>query len=471
MNRSSVVVLAFCMMLLASLGRAQGWVDVSNPSNTPGGSDGGAMVYDEARNCCLLIRGGSTWRYDASGWSQVNSANPATVSTQGAQVVQQRAVYDSQRQKVIVALACWGQNFGCCRRGIDIRMAEWDGTDWVGLPAIITIGLVDSGSGPAPFSFGYAIAYDRIRGELLLHATGLESNPLIPFTRTYTFSSGQWQTRSTLIAPPVSVDCVRDMFFEEHTGKAVMVAQSPASYWEWNGQTGNWAQRFPTWLGTPITNGSFGPIAYVPGLQSGVGLGVDLPYTSRTLTYGNGNIQSNSYATQPSVRYRYSIAFDRARSKIVMHGGSGFADTWELTPGPSSSYTYFGLGCAGSAGVPYLDLNTGVLPVSGQRFSVLVKRTPFFAHTFMMVGASNTNHMGLTLPYPLASVGMPGCDLLTGPDCVYPCTNVFGTAVWDVQLPPGLGGQSFYNQAVIFDATANQLGVLVSNGGEAVVGY
>ena len=62
MNRSSEVVLAlaFCVMLLASLGRAQGWVDVSNPSNTPGGSDGGTMVYDEARNCCLLIRGGST---------------------------------------------------------------------------------------------------------------------------------------------------------------------------------------------------------------------------------------------------------------------------------------------------------------------------------------------------------------------------------------------------------------------------
>ena len=169
------------------------------------------------------------------------------------------------------------------------------------------------------------------------------------------------------------------------------------------------------------------------------------------------------------------MVYRSATQEMIMWGGSNGAqlrDTWAYTPGTATvAYNYYGTGCPGAAGTPYLDLTPNSLPFSGQRFSVMVKRVPFFAPTFMMVGASDTNHLGLSLPYPLNSLGMPGCSLLTGPDGVYTCTNVFGTALWDVQLPPGLGGQSFYNQAVIFDPSANQMGVSLSNGGEAVVGF
>ena len=169
------------------------------------------------------------------------------------------------------------------------------------------------------------------------------------------------------------------------------------------------------------------------------------------------------------------MVYRSATQEMLMWGGGNGAtlrDTWAYTPGTATvAYNYYGTGCPGAAGTPYLDLTPNSLPFSGQRFSVMVKRVPFFAPTFMMVGASNTNHLGLSLPYPLNSLGMPGCSLLTGPDGVYTCTSVFGTALWDVQLPPGLGGQIFYNQAVIFDPSANQMGVSLSNAGEIVVGF
>jgi hypothetical protein len=215
------------------------------------------------------------------------------------------------------------------------------------------------------------------------------------------------------------------------------------------------------------------------------------PLTGNVIIYGgrdaNGTILGDVWhydgtsfyqaivGASPARRENAFMVYRSATQEMIMWGGSNGAqlrDTWAYTPGTATvAYNYYGAGCPGAAGTPYLDLTPNSLPFSGQRFSVMVKRVPFFAPTFMMVGASDTNHLGLALPYPLASLGMPGCSLLTGPDGVYTCTNVFGTALWDVQLPPGLGGQSFYNQAVIFDASANQMGVSLSNAGEAVVGF
>jgi hypothetical protein len=179
--------------------------------------------------------------------------------------------------------------------------------------------------------------------------------------------------------------------------------------------------------------------------------------------------------TSPARRESAFMVYRSATQEMVMWGGSNGAqlrDTWAYAPGSTTvSYTYYGTGCAGAVGVPYLDLNPGTLPFSGQRFSVLIKRIPFFAPAFLMLGNSDTSHQGLPLPYSLTSLGMPGCNLLTGPDSLYPCTNIFGTALWDVQIPPGLGGQQFFNQAVIFDASANSMGLSLSNAGRALIGF
>jgi hypothetical protein len=43
-------------------------------------------------------------------------------------------------------------------------------------------------------------------------------------------------------------------------------------------------------------------------------------------------------------------------------------------------------------------------------------------------------------------------------------------AVWNVTIP-NFPGASFYNQAIVFDAAANPLGITTSNGGHGVIGF
>lgn len=146
-------------------------------------------------------------------------------------------------------------------------------------------------------------------------------------------------------------------------------------------------------------------------------------------------------------------------------------DAWSYVPGQAGvDYTFFGNGCPGSAGTPYLELLPNTLPYAGRPFSVMVKNAPLFAPVFMMLGASDSVWYGNGLPFQLAPFGAPLCSLLTGPDVVHPATNVFGTALWTATLPAGLAGATVFNQAVIFDPPANALGITLSNGGRALVG-
>jgi hypothetical protein len=52
-------------------------------------------------------------------------------------------------------------------------------------------------------------------------------------------------------------------------------------------------------------------------------------------------------------------------------------------------------------------------------------------------------------------------------------TNVLGSAVWQFAVPnvPNAPGATFYNQAFVFDPTANALGLTTSNGGQATIGF
>ena len=59
--------------------------------------------------------------------------------------------------------------------------------------------------------------------------------------------------------------------------------------------------------------------------------------------------------------------------------------------------------------------------------------------------------------------------MLITPDFSYPIPNILGTSVWTLGIP-NVPGTVFYNQTVSLDASANNLGLVFSNAGEAVVG-
>jgi len=86
------------------------------------------------------------------------------------------------------------------------------------------------------------------------------------------------------------------------------------------------------------------------------------------------------------------------------------------------------------------------------------------------MGFSKTNYNGLALPFDLSVIGMTGCTLYSSGDLLFPLTNVLGVASWSVALPATSSGTTFYNQAIVADPSANSLGLIVSDAGEANVG-
>ena len=92
------------------------------------------------------------------------------------------------------------------------------------------------------------------------------------------------------------------------------------------------------------------------------------------------------------------------------------------------------------------------------------------SRSLLLFGLSNTNSSGLPLPFDLGIAGAPGCSLLASIDDIQATNNVLGTAVWSLAVPT-LPGASFYVQSVAFEASANSLGVVLSNAGHGTLGW
>jgi hypothetical protein len=206
-----------------------------------------------------------------------------------------------------------------------------------------------------------------------------------------------------------------------------------------------------------------------------------LPPLNDVWHYDGTQVSQATPGTSPIGRRTGSFVWDPTRQALQLVGGANIPgtdypcpnlrDVWSYIPGQAGvDYTFFGNACPGSAGAPYLELLPNTLPFAGRPFSLMVKNAPFFAPVFMLVGASDQVWYGNPLPLALGPVGAAGCSLLTGPDVVYPTTNLFGTALWTATLPSGLAGATIFNQGVILDASANALGLSLTNGGRAIVG-
>ncbi len=138
---------------------------------------------------------------------------------------------------------------------------------------------------------------------------------------------------------------------------------------------------------------------------------------------------------------------------------------------PSATYTTYGTGCSGAAGVPTLVAAAATpRPVVGATFNLEISNLPF-GIALVGTGFSNTTYNGLPLPLPLDALGMPNCTLWAAPEVL---TAVVGSplAPWSLVIPgsPTLYGLQFFNQAFSLDAAANSLGITASNAAAAVLG-
>jgi hypothetical protein len=180
---------------------------------------------------------------------------------------------------------------------------------------------------------------------------------------------------------------------------------------------------------------------------------------------------------RPPARIRHELVFDSARRQIVLFGGgafgsSPFGDTWTYGTTAPASHSPYGAGCLGSAGTPDIALAPGREPWIGDSLELAITRLPPGQPAALNLGFSRTSWQGLALPFPLGAIGMPGCDLLVGPDLTCPLANPAGSATFPLRIPfdPRYIGLPFFDQALVLDPGANALGVIVSNGGAGKVG-
>ncbi|MFK7741702.1 MAG: hypothetical protein AB8H80_15395 [Planctomycetota bacterium] len=132
----------------------------------------------------------------------------------------------------------------------------------------------------------------------------------------------------------------------------------------------------------------------------------------------------------------------------------------------------FGVGCAGSLGVPTLRANPGGLPALGGTLSLTVGQLP--SGLAVLVGGEGNAMVGGSLPLPLdlSAIGMTSCMLRVDPAASVALSGSGNAATWNLPVPnnQALFGYRFFLQAFSFDPAANALGFTATGGVRVEVG-
>jgi len=146
-----------------------------------------------------------------------------------------------------------------------------------------------------------------------------------------------------------------------------------------------------------------------------------------------------------------------------------FSQSGMLTQFPvPGSLKLFGTGCKGSNGTPYLF--SPQVPEISKDFPIIVANVPSTAPALLVLGLSNTKWSAFTLPLDLTAFGATGCSLYTSFDLLLPMTNYNGTGYLNLPIPYAIPGGQFYVQGLTLDPSANSLGLVFSNAGDAKLG-
>ena len=298
---------------------------------------------------------------------------------------------------------------------------EWDGTTWKQVQTTHTPSV----------AFAAGMTYDSRRGRVVLFGGGL---PIGGFTdETWEYDGKDWTKAAPNPRPPavsnpaMTYDVARQRVVVTSGASPTLGLQSDV--WEWDGST--WTRR------------------QVPN--------------------------------PPAPRYAPEMVYDLARERCVFFGGtitsgsSGYepGDTWSYEARWPASYTGYGSGCAGSAGVPELAAADGGRPWLGTTMRLELTRLAPARACILAFGASRTQWSGYVLPFDLTGLGMPGCALLASLDVRYAgIADAAGAAshLLAVPIARDLLGRPFYNQVFGLDPAANAAGVVVSRGVSGIVG-
>jgi hypothetical protein len=285
------------------------------------------------------------------------------------------------------------------------------------------------------------------------------------FDDTWSWDGATWTQLAPTTSPPGMSG--HRLVFDHNLGGVVLLgnAGGQAQLWQWTGT--DWLQLKTTttptytWMLAAAFDEARRRLVVYSSPDTWEFDGVDW---QRRLTSGG-----------PDVLHAPAF-YDHVRQQIAVFAGApagNRATPIDLTrvygADNPASYAVFGSGCAGAGGTPSLS---GTPPWLGEGFTLTVNNLPTSGSTFCYLGLSKQRWGALSLPFDLAPLGASGCLLSTDPLLLVPMTNNGGTASFVATVPgsPSTLGAVFYNQAWAADATANSLGITVSNGGEGKLG-
>jgi hypothetical protein len=277
---------------------AADWQQIEWFGDNPGRRANHAMAYDTARGRVVLFGGqgmlvpsmqsvtyGDTWEWDGTNWRQVATTGPSARYNHDL-------AYDAARGRVVL----YGGTTGA------LETWEWDGVAWVQ-------------RGSAGPSGGTALAYDPVRARVVLLAAGA----------LWEWSGTAW-TLATAAGPTNGVS----MAYDAAHGR--MVVGTAASTWMWDGAL---------WTSTATATAGGGALAY------DVAGGRVLSFLPSATYAWNGatawTLLAGGKAVLSDRSSGYAVAYDVARSRLVMYGGfrggpQFFYDTWEWNGSTWSQY-------------------------------------------------------------------------------------------------------------------------------------
>ncbi len=277
------------------------WTQITSSTSPPARYDH-AMAYDAARQHIILFGGNintyrhlnDTWEWDGTTWTQrTPSSSPSGRSAHAM-------AYDAARQRIVL--------FGGSASSNSLNDTwEWDGTTWVQRTPPTTPSV----------SFGHAMVYDTSRQRVVL----------FDGSATWEWDGTSWTELMPVTSPPIfnyamAYDAARQrivLFGQRYSGTI--------SYdtWEWDGT--NWFRCLP--LATPPLSHI---LAYDPIRQRIAFIGNSS--SNQTTWEWDGTIWTErTLATNLPYRSGYGVAYDTARQRVVLFGGSSVGsylnDTWE----------------------------------------------------------------------------------------------------------------------------------------------
>jgi hypothetical protein len=436
------------------------WTPTATPTTAPP-IRRHAMAHDAVRGRTVLFGGldararetSDTWEFDGTNWTQ------RSVATFPVARAHHALAFDTARGRTVL----FG---GVSYLGFPLADTwEYDGSNWA---------QVVTASSPTN-RYGHAMAYDSARGRVVAFGGGGGITFFTLFADTWEYDGSNWTQVQATDAPVARM--WHAVAYDSSRARTVLFGGGDASIdhgdtWEYDGS--NWKQ--VTTVAAPSARRLYA-LAYDSArgrtvLFGGV-VGYPYLYLGDTWEY-DGKWTRISTPFAPSARGWQAAAYDSGRDRVVVFGGTNtslppyyFDETWELLPSATPTWTWHGLGCAGSAGTPDLDRGANTLPALGSSFPLVFTGLPANAGVlYLAFGFGIAHWHGAALPLDLAPAGMPGCKLW-----IEPVSGVFvphtGNGAFVLTIPnnPALAGVLLATQALVLDPAATNGFGAVTNAG------